>query len=352
MLITIAYTMFIFILGLNTNMNDKKARKRYLIVSGIILILISGLRSYYIGSGDTSRYALMFDEDVMMSFQEIWNSVAKDPFYHVFSKALSFVVGNNFPAVLTIFAFIFIASYSILVKKESPNLLLSVIVFFTMGFYNFSMHGVRQGLAMAFVMLAFFPLKEKKIVWFLVLVYIASLFHKSAAIFIVAYPFCKLGFSKKTAVLYLALIAILMAFGDSIVRGFASEVAVYDERFAAYVTTTKSLTYAGFIQLSLFFVLVVMNLRRFIANDPDASMLITLLILALIFQVFAVFIAEMFRVAMYFSLFLVLLVPRLLQTYPPSNRKIVTYILCALLLLYFYMIPYKLEYDFFWNDTL
>lgn len=352
MLITIAYTVFIFIWGLNTNMNDKKARNQYLIISGIILVLISGLRSYYIGSGDTSRYAAMFDEDVMMTFQEIWGSGTKDPFYHVFSKVLSLVVGNNFQAVLTIFAVIFIGAYSILVQKESPNLLLSYIVFFTMGFFNFSLHGARQGLAIAFVMLAFTPLKERKLLLFLALVFIATLFHKSAAIFVVAYPFCRLGFSKKTAVLYLVLIAIMMVYGDSIIRGFATEVSAYDERFEGYAVTTKSLTYAGFIQLCLYFALVLKNLKRFFQKDPDASMLITLLVLAMIFQVFAVFIAEMFRVAMYFSSFLVLLVPRLLQTYPPSNRKTVTYILCVLLLLYFYMVPSKLEYDFFWNDSL
>ena len=288
----------------------------------------------------------------MMSFQDIWTSGIKDPFYHVFSKALTLVVGNNFPAVLTAFAIIFISAYSILVKKESPNLLLSVIVFFTMGFFNFSMHGVRQSLAMAFIMLTFFPLKEKKLLKFLLLVFIASLFHKSAAIFVVAYPFCKLGFNMKTAVLYLGLIAILMIYGDFIIRWFATEASVYDERFASYAESTKSLTYSGFIQLCLYLVLVFMNLRRFLSADPTASMMISLLVLAIIFQVFAVFIAEMFRVAMYFSSFLVILVPRLLQTYPPSNRKMVTYILCALLLLYFYMNPYKLQYDFFWNDLL
>lgn len=350
MLITIAYTLFIFILGLNTNMNNMKARRTYLIVSGIILVIISGLRSYYIGSGDTSRYATMFEEDVTMTFQQIYDSGIKDPFYHVFSKALSFVVGNNFPALLTIFAVIYIAAYSKLVQRESNDLLVSFIVFFSMGFYNFSMHGVRQGLAIAFVMLAFFPLKEKKILWFLVLVFVAACFHKSAAIFVVAYPFCKLGFNRYSAYLYLALIVFLMFFGNPLLRAFASEMSVYDERFEDYAATTKSLTYSGFIQLCLYFGLVLNNLSRFRKLERDASLLITLLILAMIFQVFAVFIAEMFRVAMYFSSFLVILVPRLLRTYPPSNRKTVTLTLCALLLLYFYMSPYKLEYDFFWND--
>ena len=219
-----------------------------------------------------------------------------------------------------------------------------------MNFFNFSMHGVRQGLAIAFIMLAYFPLKDKKLIKFLLLVFIATCFHKSAAIFVIAYPFCRLGLNKRTIFLYLGLIGILLVTGNDLIRQFATEVSVYDERFAGYAITEKSLSYAGIIQFSLFLILVLCNLNRFQSQDKDSSILITLLILAMIFQAFAIYIAEMFRVAMYFSIFLVLLVPRLLKTFPQNSRKTVTLIVCSLLLLYFYSIPYKLEYNFYWNN--
>lgn len=350
MIITIAYTLFIYILGFITNMNDKKARMRYLIISGIILVLISGLRSYYIGSGDTFRYSLMFEEDVAMSFQEILQSGIKDPWYHVFSKLLSLVLGNNFTAILTVFATMFIVAYGILVQKESPNLLLSFIVFISMGFFSFSMHGVRQSMGIAFVMLSYFPLKERKLLLFVVLVFIASCFHKSAAIFLVAYPFSMLGFNKKSFFLYFLLILIFILNGDVLVRQFATEVSVYDERFADYATTEKSLTNSGFIQLLLFLGFTLYYYKYFSYKDKDCSTLTVLLVLAIIFQTFAIFIAEMFRVAMYFSIFLVILVPRVIESIPLQNRKLITVIICGLLLFYFYSIPYKLEYDFYWND--
>lgn len=75
-----------------------------------------------------------------------------------------------------------------------------------------------------------------------------------------------------------------------------------------------------------------------------------LLVLAIIFQTFAIFIAEMFRVAMYLCIFLVITVPRVIESIPSKKRKFITIIICGLLLFYFYSIPYKLEYDFYWND--
>lgn len=348
-MVTIVYTVIIFMLGLFTKMNDEKARKRFLVLSGIILVLISGLRSYDINSGDTFQYAVMFMQDTRMSFQAILNSGIKDPFYHVFSKCISLVLGNNFSIILIVFSIVYIYSFEKLIQKESPNLLLSFVVFFSMGFFFFSMNGARQSLAIAFVMLAYFPLKEKKLFRFLVFVFIATCFHKTAVIFVVAYPFCRLGFNKKVAFLYLSLIIVLMFMGNTLIHGFALEMSTYDERFVYYAESERALSFAGFIQLCLFFVLTITNWSRFKAEDSDASMLITILVLAMIFQVFAVFIAEMFRVAMYFSTFLVVLVPRLLQTYPPSYRKLLTSILCALLLLYFYTNPNRLNYSFFWN---
>lgn len=349
-MITIGYTLFIFAMGFLVNMNSNKEKKAYLIVSSVILILVSGLRSYYIGSGDTFRYALMFEQDITMTYNEIIDNVDRDPFYHIFSLFLSKLLGPNFHYVLLVFATIYVSAFDRLISKESPNLLISFIVLFGMNFFNFSMHGVRQGIAIAFVILAYFPLRDRKLLQFLLLVFMATCFHKSAAIFVIAYPFCRLGLNKKTIFLYIGLIGILLISGNDLIRQFAMEVSVYDERFAGYAVTEKALSYAGLVQFTLFFLLILGNLKSFQAQDRDSSILITLLILAMIFQTFAIFIAEMFRVAMYFSIFLVILVPRLLKTYPPKAKTILTVVLCSLLLFYFYSIPYKLEYDFYWND--
>lgn len=350
MIITIIYTVFILLLGLFTDMKNDRSRKWYLIISSIILILISGLRSYYLGSGDTSRYANMFAEYSSMTYREIYETVWKDPIYHIFSVFLSKILGANFLYVLIVFGAIFMFCYDKLVYRKSPNLLISFIIFFSMGFFNFSMHGVRQGLAIAFIMLSYFPLKDKKLIPFLIYVAIAACFHKTALIFAVAYPFCQMEFNKKTLLLYIAFIAIMFFVGNDILREFTAEFSSYDERLNYYSQTSKALNMSGFIQLLLFVILILTNFKSYIAKDKDSTVLLTLLILALTFQTFAIFIAEMFRVAMYFSIFLVILIPRFLSLYSEKNRKIITVVLCVLLLFYFYSVPAKLEYDFYWND--
>lgn len=350
MIITIAYTVFILIMGYFTDMTDNNARKRYLLISSIILILISGLRSYYIGSGDTSRYAAMFFEYTNMTYKEIFENIGKDPIYHIFTVFLSKIFGVNFQYVLICIATIYICSYDKLVYRESPNLLISFIVLISMDFFSFSMHGIRQGLAITFIMLSYFPLKDRKLLKFLLLVGIATCFHKTAIIFAIAYPFCQMEFNKKTLAMYVVFIVFMLVFGNNIIRNFTLDMAEYDERLLYYAYTVKSLSMAGFIQLCMFMSLVLINLRNFRNKDNEASILITLLALAIVFQTFAIFIAEMFRVAMYFSIFLVILVPRLLKTYSKDTGRWLSILLCAALLYYFFSVPHKLEYDFYWND--
>lgn len=64
--------------------------------------------------------------------------------------------------------------------------------------------------------------------------------------------------------------------------------------------------------------------------------LYTMLILGIIFQSMAIFIAEMFRVSMFFNVFLILLLPKVLDVIPTPNRKVYSIGLCVLLLIYFF----------------
>lgn len=350
MAITVAYSLIIILMGLFTNMKNNKSRIIYLVLSGIILIIISGLRSYYLGSGDTSRYAVMFENIYGNSSQQILNAELKDPGYHIFSSYVGNIIGDNFQALLIVFGAIFMFSYSYLTYLKSPNLLISFIILFSFGFFYFSMHGVRQGLAMSFIMLSYIPLRNNKIILFILLVLISSLFHKTALIFLIAYPFCKIGFKKYSWILYLGLIVLLIFFGQEMVQLFTEELADYDERFQLYLDDNATLNFSGLIQLGLILLMILFNIKRFLEKDKEASILISLLCLAIVFQGLAIYLAEMFRLAMYFSLFLVILVPRLLQTYPQSNKKLITISVCVLLMVYFYSNKNFLDYDFYWND--
>lgn len=350
MIITVTYTLVILIMGYFVNENNAGSRKRFLILSSVILILISGLRSYYTIGWDTARYAGMFFNNMELSYREIYLSTLRDPIYHIFTSFLSRIYDGNFQLTLITIAVIYFISLDILLYKESPNLLISMIIFLAMGFFFFSMNGVRQSMAMGFIMLSYFPLKNKKLIKFLLLVCLGACFHKTALVFAIAYPICRLGFDRKNIVLYAALITLLFLFGKQLLHVFVTDMAAFDERFSFYAETEVTLSLSGFIQLLLFFALLCTNMRAFLAHDNEAPILINLLIIAIIMQIFAIFIAEMFRVAMYFSLFLVILIPRFLQTYPLRYRQPVSILLCVMLLIYFFITPSYLEYDFFWND--
>lgn len=349
MIITVIYTSFILLLGRCMDLNNPKKKKLYLTLSGLILITISGCRTIYYGSGDTFVYANMYDDDFNMSLADIIAFGHKDTYYHCFSKILSYAIGGNFQNALLVFATMYVIPLSYILYKESPNIVVSFVVLFAMGFFNFSMNGIRQGLAIAFILFSYFPLRDKKIIRFVLFVLIASCFHGTAVCFLIVYPFYVLGFNKKTALLYTLLVIVILFYGDALIRQFATEISVYDERFANYAVSERSLTYSGLIQFLLILGLTLYYYKPFSQMNKDSGLLMTLLLLSIMFQAFAVYIAEMFRVAMYFSIFMVLLLPKVLMSIPQSSRKGITVIICSLLCLYFYAYPYKLEYAFFWN---
>lgn len=349
-MITLFYTALICLLGYIFSDQSKDSRLRYAIGAGLILTLISGLRHIMVGTDDTYIYSMQFLDVQNTSFDMLLKSDEKDPYYQVFSKIVGMLVGNNFNLVLLVYAVIFVVPVSIMIYKESPKMFLSYIILLSMGFFSFSMNGIRQGLAMSFVILSFPYLRDRKLWKFIACVIIASLFHKTALIFLGAYWLAFIPLNKKTIFFYLIIFAACLLYGDQIARFIATESSVYDTRFEGYITRTNGLTYSGLIQFLLFFVLCFAYYKPTVKYDKTSICWFNMLILAIIFQTMAVVIAEFFRVAMYFSVFLIILVPKVLESVPINNRKIYTGILSVLLLIYFfYLGAGTIEYKFFWQ---
>lgn len=347
--ITVTYSLIIIILGLCLNLRNTRQRDFYILFTGLILILISGLRSIWVGTDDTSIYANYFIENSVKSYSEIWKEEGKDPFYYIFNKFIANIFGDDFQIFLIIVSIIFVGSTCHIIRRESKNPLVSFIVLLSFGFFFFSMNGIRQSLAISFILLSYIPLKERKLWRFIVLVIIASLFHKTALIFMIFYPIVNLKLNKYTIGLYILLTIACLLRGEQILSSITESASAVDERIANY-KIGNGLTYSGFIQLLLIAILAFSYFKRTIAVNKNNQILYSLLIISIIFQSMAVIIAEMFRVAMYFSIFIILLLPEVFAAVPHNNRKLVSVGICSLFLFYFFFmgfgtIPYKFYFQ-------
>ena len=131
--------------------------KKYLVVSAcIILFLYAALRAHNL-QPDIPVYVGYYNEYSKLSFQEIirfFGSENKDPFYYVFAWFFSriFVDAQWWLAFVSL---AYIVAAGVLIYKESENSVLSFLAFLALGYFEFSLSGLRQTLAMSLTMFSY-----------------------------------------------------------------------------------------------------------------------------------------------------------------------------------------------------
>lgn len=177
MLIFCGYIVLIGIIKLNMPPSSKY-NKSFVIFAGALLFLICSLRNAEFGP-DTLSYVSDYLSLSYINILDLWGNFDKDPFFFLFSKIIS-LFGVSYQVWLAIIAAIFIFSISKLVYKYSNEAYLSFVALISLGYFYFSLTGLRQTLALAMVLLSYNYLRERKLIPFVGLVILGSLFHASA----------------------------------------------------------------------------------------------------------------------------------------------------------------------------
>lgn len=344
--------LYIFIMIIFSIMTRRLRMNKLIMVilSSSLLILIAALRDVNFGSdvyGYTLRYSTYItNADISRLWYEFITLEGKDPFFNVFSKVIS-LAGFEYRGWLTIIASMFILSSSYVIYKYSDDVFMSSLVFISLGFYMFSLQGLRQAIALAFVLLSYMPLVERRPFKFSILVMIGSLFHASAAIFLIAYPLSRIKIGKKH-MLAIILAFVAATFFSNYVREIIRIVAFTDD-YANYADREVSLTLSGFIIQLFVLIFCIYYKEALICSDKTNTTLFNLLFLGIVFQSFSTIIAEIFRISIYFSIFSVLLIPRALHSEKTIKKKVLIYYLVTIvLILYIIRTGTFFNYSFYW----
>ena len=218
--INVMFTLLVLRYSINRwgEKNLEKADTAYLTVASIILALLTGLRGKYVGA-DTSGYIRNF------------HSMRRIPFFTAISektgrfeggyKFLTRFVGiftDNEVIFFCVCATIFAICLWIYINKNSKNKFMSIMLYFTVQGFNFQLSGMRQALAMAILLISFEFIKQRKLLKFLIVVFIASLFHKSALAIIPMYFLAYLKIDFKNFLLYLIGGVTALVFSGSLMN--------------------------------------------------------------------------------------------------------------------------------------
>lgn len=218
--------LYIIFVGILFNGMDKKdfRKKMYIIITFGLFTVLAALRSSQVGN-DTSEYlrlfdSILFNKDISVYY---WRY---EKGYLLLNKILSLVT-NNAQIILIVTSVIIMGGFARFVYKYSNNIWLSVYMFFTLGYFGSSMNTIRLNIAIVIILYSYDFLREKKAIKFIITVIIASLFHKTAIIFLLAWPITKLRFSYKTIAIAIVGSTGMYAFFPIILKGLLRFLPTY-----------------------------------------------------------------------------------------------------------------------------
>lgn len=234
---------------------EKKALNRKAFwIPFISLSLFSSLRSDSVGS-DSKNYTRDFVNQLDVDYFEFI------PESEIGFQILKYFILNfthNYFWLFLISSIIVIYCYLIFIKKYSKDYFLSVFIFITFGLYTFYFNGLRQGLAMAISILAMPYLVEKKFIKYFIIIFLASLFHKTALLFILFYFIVNLNLKLE----YKALAVFL---GSLSLSGLAVQyLATVNDKYITYAEVSEKS--GGYLTLAFYLIIgfvVYGSLKKF-----------------------------------------------------------------------------------------
>src|SRR5690625_546823 len=145
------------------------------VIAGFTLVLFAGLRDSTVGT-DTSTYVRWLD--LVNSYESVWSFHVEKGF--TFVVFLSSQISENYYVLLTLIAIICVACYVFTIVRLVPKYETAIFLFITLGSYTFFFNGARQGVAAAVCFFALQFLLQRKMKLYMLLVLLATLFHKTA----------------------------------------------------------------------------------------------------------------------------------------------------------------------------
>ncbi|MCG2792837.1 MAG: EpsG family protein [Weeksellaceae bacterium] len=172
--------------------DGKKTPPIVLWLVGIYMILIIGLRNYV--GADYPIYNEMYghyfptiDYSALVDKMLFRKTDYDIEWLYIFLNKLVYETGSQFYLFTLVSAIITIGGKLIFFSKNSNYPLFAVLLFMIPNYFIADSGHMRQALGMTVCVLSFRFIKERKVWWYLLCIYLAFGFHKSAIIFLPAY---------------------------------------------------------------------------------------------------------------------------------------------------------------------
>lgn len=333
--------------------SNEKAKRTFLLCCGALLFMMIAFRSRYVGTVDSQRYYnnWLYLQDVP---KDALGNYLSNNEMESFYLLTVWVLSHIFPSAQWLFVFsgiLFTVAVCYFIYKNSDDPCISFLMFVSLGLYTFMVQGLRQAIAMSICLLSVELLKNKKYIRFFLVVLLASLFHKTAIVFLVVFLIHYLKMNWYSYAFVGAASAVVFAYSGYIVE--KSKIFFNEEDY------TDTATSGGFIAAAIYVIILAVALilsSKSQKKNKQYSFFFYMTYLgfcAYMLRFFELGILE--RVSYYFLFGQMILLPNSLKNIDKRIAfliKIAIIVLCILLFAYRLSTSDLIPFTFCWQDYL
>lgn len=302
----------------------------------IILAILSAFRGPEVGN-DTHEYIRIFDICQQPFFLE--TTRYEHGFVWLNKILRSFTDNHQFLFIVySLFVYFSIGRF---ISKYSRNKWLSAFMLLAYGFFSFSFTALRQGIALGILLFSFDYIISGKKVKFIILMFIASLFHSTSFLFIFAYLARYIKPSIKLFITFgligLAAISIFSLLFNFMINLFPM-YQNYEKSSYVGDAGTANLLYiiiSSIILLFSFFVLYKKDRASMVAsaNSKIDNIVMILVMFAIVLYILSMKANILDRIGLYYNIYSIILLPNAINALNINNRLYIQ----PLTILFFYL---------------
>ena len=287
---------------------------------------------------DTANYEYYFG---VYNFNNYSLNIAESDFLFVLFCWLFSIVSDNFQIFLAAVAAFCVFPMAKLYCENRKNSMLQIAVFVNLSTFIMLFSGIRQAMAMAVGVAAYYFVKNKKTLWFIISCLIAFGFHHSAFILLLMYPLYHISFKKKDLWYIVPSIAVLFLFNKQIFSFIANLAAMISDKYEDIVITQTGAitTFLMFVLFAVFCYMVPDEAKM----DKEMFGLRNFLMFSMVIQSFASLHTLAMRMNYYYMIFIPIILAKVVDIPKDRYRQVAkagSVAITVLLLAYFIYTTY------------
>lgn len=306
-LIAIIVLLYYFIN--KTKWSDSIKRNNFVWISAVLFLLLFGLRDQSMGI-DVGTYINSFEEINKMTLGQVLsnpNYIHFEPGFVILNKLIgSISLDANF--YLFCISLICIVFVFVVIQKHSSNALISVLVWMCCGHFLFIFSALRQAIAISICLYSMSLLWDKHPIKFMIGVLFACLFHKSSAITLVVFIPYLINNSRGLKAFY----TMCMVVAYVVIFLFPKEIVTFAMSLMGKTYNPASSNDGTGLMSLVYFVIYIFALLTHNQKDKKSELLINMYAFAIVAQAFSRAHSLAGRIAVYFEILGIILIPVLL----------------------------------------